>query len=238
VDLEVFTTFGTIQASHQGAPDRPLVVGIHGLTGTRQQVARIGTCAAGAGLRFAALDLRGRGASDRTPAGTYGWANHALDVVAVADALGATRFAVVGVSMGGSIAMTMAELVRERLTAVVLVDVAGRVDPGVSSAVAEVISATDSTTVDPVAVAEDRAYTATQDPYARWQHLTMPTLLVRATREIRPGGGHVVPADDRERFAATVPRSTVVDVDATHLSIAGHEPTANVIVDFLTGHAT
>jgi pimeloyl-ACP methyl ester carboxylesterase len=218
VELDIAAAFGTIHASQHGAPGGPLVVGVHGLTGRRQQVARIGSRAADSGLRFMALDLRGRGASERTPAGTYGWANHALDVVAVADALGAGRFAVVGVSMGGSIAMTTAELVGERLTAVVLVDVAGRVDP--------------------VAVAEDRAYTTTQDPYARWQHLTMPTLLVRATREIRPGGGHVVPADDRDRVTATVPGSTVVEVDATHLSIADHEHTASAIADFLAAHAT
>ena len=238
MELDVSAAFGTIHATQHGAPDRPLVLGLHGLTGTRKQVARIGSCAADSELRFVALDLRGRGASDRTPAGTYGWANHARDVVAVADALGATRFAVVGVSMGGSIAMTTAGLIGERLTAVVLVDVAGRVDPGVGSVVAGIISATDSTGVDLVAVAEDRAYTTTQDPYARWQHLTMPTLLVRARREIRPGSGHVVPADDRDRFAATVPGSTVVEVDATHLSISDHEHTAGAIADFLIGHAT
>lgn len=238
MDLEVPTTFGRIQVSQQGAPDRPLVVGVHGLTGTREQLARIGSCVADSGLRFAALDLRGRGASDWTPAGSYGRVNHAFDVVAVADALGAMRFAVVGVSMGGSIAMTMAELVADRLIAVVLVDIAGRVDPGVGSVVTEVISATDTRVVDSVAIAEDRAYATTQDPYARWQHLTMPTLLVRATREIRPGSGHVVPVDDRDRFAAAVSRSTVVEVDATHLSIVDHKHTPGVIADFLTCHAS
>src|SRR4029077_14274506 len=39
------------------------------------------------------------------------------------------------------------------------------------------------------AVLEDRAYTATQDPYDRWKYLTMPTLLLRATRELEPGSG-------------------------------------------------
>ena len=37
------------------------------------------------------------------------------------------------------------------------------------------------------AVAEDRAYTATQHPYDRWQHLTMPTLLLRPPRNFAPG---------------------------------------------------
>ena len=52
-------------------------------------------------------------------------------MLAVAAALGFERFSVVGQSMGGSVAMKAAELDGHRLDAVVLLDVAGRVDPGV-----------------------------------------------------------------------------------------------------------
>jgi pimeloyl-ACP methyl ester carboxylesterase len=115
----------------------------------------------------------------------------------------------------------------------VLVDVAGRVDPGIGPVIASVISHLDETLVDPVAVAEDRAYTATQDPYRRWQHLTMPTLLLRATQELHAGSGHVVPADDRERFLREVPRSTLIEIDANHLTINTHPEAANAIGSFL-----
>jgi pimeloyl-ACP methyl ester carboxylesterase len=44
------------------------------------------------------------------------------------DALGYDRFTIIGQSMGGSVAMKVAELNGEQLDAVVLSDVAGRVD--------------------------------------------------------------------------------------------------------------
>jgi pimeloyl-ACP methyl ester carboxylesterase len=238
VELDVTARFGRIHACQHGPSDGPLVLGVHGLTATHEQLGPIGSRLGELGLRFVALDLRGRGASDRTPPGTFGWANHALDTLAVADALGVDRFAVVGVSMGGSIAMKLAEVAGRRFTATVLVDVAGRVDRGVGRVVAEAIAAANPTVADPLAVAEDRAYTATEDPYTRWRYLTMPTLLVRATREVRRGAGHVVPIDDRDRFAASVPGSIVVEIDATHLTIVEHEGTATAITDFLARHAT
>jgi pimeloyl-ACP methyl ester carboxylesterase len=197
-------------------------------------------------------------------------------VFAVADALGFGRFSLVGQSMGGSVAMKAAELDGARLDAVVLVDIAGRVDPGIGPVVAaatapidqvhdsveayldavkaqgladpwdehwdrvyryQVVEGSTATgvrsLVDPGAVAEDRAYTLTQDPYARWRHLTMPTLLVRATRELRPGAGFVVPAGDRDRFLHEVRRGAVVEVDANHLTVNTHGDTPAAIGAFL-----
>ena len=82
------------------------------------------------------------------------------------------------------------------------------------------------------AVAEDRRYTVTQDPYARWKYLTMPTLLVRATRELAPGSGLVVPAHDRDRFERSVRHSAVVDIDANHVTVDTDPRTAAVIAAF------
>jgi pimeloyl-ACP methyl ester carboxylesterase len=234
VPTDIPTRFGSLRAWQHGPSEGRLVLRVHGLTGTHEQVAKIGVRLARQGFRFVSLDLRGRGSSDRTPPGTYGWDNHALDVVAVADALAADRFSIVGVSMGASVAMKAAELANDRVAAVVLVDVAGRVDPGIGPVVAEALAAVDPASADPAAVAEDRAYTITQDPYARWQHLTMPTLLVRATRQVRPGNGFVVPAVDRDQFASTVASATVVEVDATHLTIADHPATATTIAQFFS----
>jgi pimeloyl-ACP methyl ester carboxylesterase len=229
-------------------------------------------------VQLVALDLRGRGKSDITPPGSYGWENHARDVLAVADTLGFDRFAVVGQSMGGSEAMKAAELDGPRLNAVVLVDVAGRVDRGIGPVIAAAIRRLDRTynsveqCLDEIkadlpiqpwnlhwdlayrydlrqtsgrvvprtsarAVAEDRAYTATQDPYSRWKHLTMPTLLLRATRELLAGSGFVVPADDRDRFLRDVPHATALEIDANHLTINAHIGTAAAIEHFLVGAA-
>ena len=75
------------------------------------------------------LDLRGRGQSEATAPGTYGWPNHARDVLAVADALGAAEFAVLGQSMGAFVAMELARLAPGRMRAAVLLDACGLPDP-------------------------------------------------------------------------------------------------------------
>jgi pimeloyl-ACP methyl ester carboxylesterase len=197
-------------------------------------------------------------------------------VFAVAAALGFERFAMVGQSMGGSVAMKAAELDGRRLRAVVLIDVAGRVDRGVGPVIAATIARVSEShdsveayldavksqglirpwsddwdrayryglvecsgevkaRVSAAAIAEDRAYTATQHPYDRWRHLTMPTLLVRATRELVPGAGYVVPPDDRDRFARDVPHAQIVEVDANHLTVNTDPAAAAAIGSFLTG---
>jgi pimeloyl-ACP methyl ester carboxylesterase len=76
-----------------------------------------------------ALDLRGRGQSEVTGSGTYGWPNHARDVLGVADALGAAEFTVLGQSMGAFVAMELARLAPSRLRAAVFLDACGLPDP-------------------------------------------------------------------------------------------------------------
>jgi pimeloyl-ACP methyl ester carboxylesterase len=274
-ELDIIVRSHRLRAQRFGSPEAPLAVGLHGLSLNMKSFDFVGERVGGDDLQLVALDLRGRGRSETTPPGTYGWENHALDMFAVADALGFDRFSVVGQSMGGSVAMKAAELDGSRLDAVVLVDIAGRVDRGVGELIASLM--TDLGTVhesveryldatmaqgladpwneywdrcyrygvedveggvrarvDPDALAEDRAYGATQDPYDRWKHLTMPTLLLRATRELRPGCGYVVPADDPASFLRDVPRGSIVEVDANHLTINSHPDTATAISEFLT----
>ena len=62
------------------------------------------------------------------PACTYGWGNHARDVLGIADAVGAPSFAVIGQSSGAAIAMTCAQLEPSRIERLVLVDLAGSPD--------------------------------------------------------------------------------------------------------------
>jgi len=131
-------------AQRFGPPSAPLIIGVHGLTTNMKSFDFIGERLGGDALQLVAIDLRGRGESETTPPGTYGWENHALDVFAVADAFGVEQFSVIGQSMGGSVAMKAAVLDGSRLDAIVLVDIAGRVDPGVGPVIASVINRVDS----------------------------------------------------------------------------------------------
>jgi pimeloyl-ACP methyl ester carboxylesterase len=257
-----------------GSRDAPLVLGLPGLSGNVKSFSYLGDRIGGDALQVVAVDWRGRGRSETTGPGTYGWESHAQDVMAVADGLGFATFSVIGQSMGGSVGMKIAQLANRKLTALVLLDVAGRVDHGVGAVIADTLARLDrpfASAEDYVAavraqglvqpwtddwervhrneledvlggvrartsaasVAEDRAYTATQDPYDRWDCLTMPTLLVRARRELRPGSGYVVPAYDCDLFRRRVPHAAIVEVDANHLTINTHGVTPIVIKRFL-----
>ena len=265
-----------MHAQRFGRSSARLVVGLHGLSLNMKAFDFIGE-RLGPNVQLVALDLRGRGHSPPTPPGTYGWHNHALDVFAVADALGFERFSIVGQSMGGSVAMKAAEIDAARLEAIVLVDIAGRVDRRAGQFIASAMDAVHEeyesidtyldairgqglieewneywdrcyrygvevfdgrvrARVDREALREDRAYGSAQADlyvYERWKHLTMPTLLLRGTREFQPGIGYVVPEDDRRAFVRDVPTASIVEVDANHLTINVHPHTPKAIQDFL-----
>jgi lipase len=87
---------------------------------------------------------------------------------------------------------------------------------------------------DPVAVLEDMAYGSWRDPHALWDRLTVPILLVRATRPLLGGGGHVVGPRDRDRFLDSVPGAEVAEVDANHYGVMTHPATASAIRAFLS----
>lgn len=76
--------------------------------------------------RVLALDLRGRGDSDRPDSG-YGFAYHARDILAFADALRLQRFVLVGHSFGATASVYTASLCPERVRALILMD--GGADP-------------------------------------------------------------------------------------------------------------
>ena len=127
LDLEVPS--GRIHAERSGGTNAPLVIAVPGLSANLRGFDFIGERIAGPDRGFLALDLRGRGKSEVTPPGTYGWPAHARDVLAVADALDVRSFAVIGQSMGAAVAMEMARMAPDRLTHVVLIDAAGAADP-------------------------------------------------------------------------------------------------------------
>ena len=113
-----------------GPDDGRLVVGLPGLTANSRSLAAVAGRLAAQGRRVAALDLRGRGHSEVTAAGTYGWPAHARDAVAAADALGAGMdFDVVGHSMGAFVAMQLVADHPAFAGKVVLVDAVGAAEP-------------------------------------------------------------------------------------------------------------
>lgn len=119
---------GRFHAERFGSPNAPLALCLPGLSANLKGFSFIGERIAGDRLQVVALDLRGRGKSDITAAGTYGYPSHARDAFAAADALGAGRFSILGMSMGGWVAMAAAEQDAGRIERIVLLDVCGAPD--------------------------------------------------------------------------------------------------------------
>ena len=79
--------------------------------------------------RVIRLDSRGRGASDYTDDfATYSVAQEAADALALMDHLSIERFAILGTSRGGLIAMVLAAIVKPRLLGVMLNDIGPVID--------------------------------------------------------------------------------------------------------------
>jgi pimeloyl-ACP methyl ester carboxylesterase len=127
-DFDIALESGRLRVRRWGAADAPAVVCVPGLSANLCGFDRLAERLAGGPLQFVAIDLRGRGRSEVTRAGTYGWRNHARDVLGIADAVGAPSFAVIGQSSGAAIAMTCAQLEPSRVERLVLIDLVGSPD--------------------------------------------------------------------------------------------------------------
>jgi pimeloyl-ACP methyl ester carboxylesterase len=111
-----------------GEPGAPPVLLLHGGGQTRHAWGSAATAFAAAGRRAYSIDLRGHGNSDWSPDGVYGLARFAADVEAVATGLYA-RPALIGASLGGlSALVAVGESEQPIAKALVLVDVAPRVE--------------------------------------------------------------------------------------------------------------
>ncbi|HEV7227016.1 alpha/beta hydrolase [Brevundimonas sp.] len=100
------------------------VIAIHGLTRNSADFGAIAPELARAGRRVLAVDVRGRGLSDRAPDPmTYQPAVYAKDVLALMEQAGIERAVFLGTSMGGLITMALAAVRSKVIAAAVINDV-------------------------------------------------------------------------------------------------------------------
>ncbi len=118
----------SIAADCWGRDEDPLVVLLHGGGQTRHAWKGTGEALAKAGLRTCSLDARGHGDSDWSPAGEYEQDAMVGDLVSVVEHLGDPRPVLVGASMGGGVALCAAGEGRIDACAVVIVDMAPRIE--------------------------------------------------------------------------------------------------------------
>jgi non-heme chloroperoxidase len=118
----------TIAGDSWGDPGGPLVLLQHGGGQTRHAWRGAGETLGKAGYHAVALDARGHGDSDWAPDGRYGQDAMVDDLVAVIDQLGGERPVLVGASMGGGVSLVAIGEDRVDATALVLVDIAPRIE--------------------------------------------------------------------------------------------------------------
>jgi pimeloyl-ACP methyl ester carboxylesterase len=123
--MELKLPSGVLRINRFGDPGGPLTICVHGLSANSRSFDYLAASLASPEKSVVAIDLRGRGWSEITPAGTYGWASHAKDVLDAATALGATTFDYVGHSMGAFIGLDLAKRAPERIRKLALIDAIG-----------------------------------------------------------------------------------------------------------------
>ena len=133
-------TSGALHVESNGDPRGRLVLCVHGLSANCRSFDRFVPVLTGAGHHVVAMDLRGRGRSDITPPGSYGWDSHVRDLLDIAERYGAGSFDVVGHSMGGFIGMSLAAQYPQRCSRLVLIDAVGAPEPGALLAIAKSVS--------------------------------------------------------------------------------------------------
>ena len=127
--IELDLPSGRIRAHRFGPDGGKLTLCVHGLSANSRSYDFLGPELAAQGRSVVAIDLRGRGWSAITGLGTYGWHNHARDVLDAATALGAERFDYVGHSMGAFIGLELARKAAGRVERTVLIDALGLPEP-------------------------------------------------------------------------------------------------------------
>lgn len=117
-----------LHARDYGAADGRLpVVCIPGLTRNARDFEEVAPWIAAQGRRVLAVDLRGRGGSDRDPERRYNPRTYAEDMAALLASIGAGKAVFVGTSLGGLVAMALAAAHPATVGGAVLNDVGPKV---------------------------------------------------------------------------------------------------------------
>ena len=122
-------TSGALHVESNGDPLGRLILCVHGLSANCRSFDRFVPVLDEAGHHVVTMDLRGRGRSEITPAGSYGWDSHVRDLLEIAELYGADSFDVIGHSMGGFIGMSLADQYPRRCSRLVLIDAVGEPEP-------------------------------------------------------------------------------------------------------------
>src|SRR6478672_6009311 len=117
------TLYARDYAAGPGPAKLPLIA-IHGLTRNSADFEAIAPLIAQSGRRVLAVDIRGRGKSDRAPDPmTYQPATYAQDVLALLNQTGIERAVFLGTSMGGLITMAIAAIRSKVIAGAILNDI-------------------------------------------------------------------------------------------------------------------
>jgi pimeloyl-ACP methyl ester carboxylesterase len=122
-----------------GRAEAPAVVCVHGYTSSAQAFNGLARHLQDR-FRVLAMDVRGHGDSAWSPDGAYQYADQAGDLAAFVDRLELAKFALIGTSMGGIIAMAYAAGHGDRLSAFVINDIGPEIEAG-SSRITQTVGA-------------------------------------------------------------------------------------------------
>ena len=122
LSAEGLTLHARDYAAAEGYARLPVIC-LHGLTRNARDFDALAPWIAARGRRVLAVDVRGRGLSDRDPAASYWLPTYADDVRRLAEALGIARAIFVGTSMGGLIAMELAAIAPALIAGAIINDV-------------------------------------------------------------------------------------------------------------------
>ena len=112
-----------------GKENAPPIVCVHGYTGSADAFNALARHLQDR-VHILALDVRGHGGSDWSPAGAYRYEDQAGDLAEFAEQLGLQKFVLIGTSMGGIIAMTYASEHAARLSGLVINDIGPEAEAG------------------------------------------------------------------------------------------------------------
>jgi len=129
IDLQLSS--GSLRALRLGPESGAPVLCVPGLSANARSFDAVARRLAERGRAVVVVDLRGRGFSPATSAGTYGWRRHAEDVLEAARSLRFASIDLVGHSMGAFVSMQAAALEPARVRRLVLIDAAGVPEPAV-----------------------------------------------------------------------------------------------------------